>query len=495
MVGFNSLSIFKGHPTYRGANMYHRLPGLSDTDLNRIHAATMSIFQKVGVRFHEPRAIELFKKHGIKVEGEVVFPTEAQIREALETAPSLFTVEARNRDKSITVGGDYYALAPGYGAPFVATPEGDQRPGTIADYENFCKLVQTSPALDSNGFLMINPSDVPLTTAYLDMLQASLTLSDKTFMGAPLSGTAADDSLEMAGLVFGSKESLRNRPVMIGNINTLSPLAYSDEMTGALMRFAEYGQPCLLSVAIMAGSTGPITLAGTLAVLNAEVLAGMLLSQLVNPGTPVVYGAISSSMDMRQGNFAFGAPELAALTSAGAQMARFYSLPSRGGGALTDAHCVDFQAGLESALGLSIPVLSGINFMFLSTGMLATAMSISFEKFLADEELILSLRTAIKPLDTSAESIGLEVIEAVGPGGQFLTHPETLRRCRTEFHIPVGSNRENHARWSDAGRLRMDEVLVGKVEERLASYECPSLGADLEKDLEKFVEARKSELN
>jgi trimethylamine--corrinoid protein Co-methyltransferase len=471
--------------------MYDRMHEFTKEQLDRLHNASMRLLGETGIAFNEPEAVEIFARNGIKVDGKKVFLEEKHVRKALETAPSRFTIAARNPAKSVAVGEDDFVLAPGYGAPFVTTAEGVQREATMQDYDSFCKLVQTSKYVDMNGFMMVEPSDVPSGTAHLDMLFSSIVLSDKAFMGSPVSRQGAIDALEMAGIVWGGKENIRNKPVMISLINSLSPLQFSDEMAASLIEFARYGQPCVVAALIMAGSSGPVTLSGVLAVQNAEILAGLTLAQLVNPGTPIVYGSTSSVMDMKTGGLSIGAPELSRFVSATAQMARYYGLPSRSGGGLTDAHVPDAQAGMESALALSTAARSGINFVLHACGILGSYISMSFEKFLVDEELCGMVRSLVRPVEVTDESIDLPMIQKVGIGGQYLTQPKTFKLCRTEFFLPQLANRQNYQGWTDAGKLRADQRAAEALQARLAKYEKPEIDPAVERALSEYVSARK----
>ncbi|MDJ0783124.1 MAG: trimethylamine methyltransferase family protein, partial [Desulfosarcinaceae bacterium] len=282
--------------------MYDRMQTLTDTEMQLIHDSAMEILGSTGVAFNEAEALDIFTANDFKVSGKTVFFKERQIRTALETAPSTFTVTARNPNKNVVVGETHFALAPGYGAPFITDADGRQRVATMADYENFCKLVQTSQHLDMNGFMMVEPSDVPPEFSHLEMLLSSITLCDKPFMGSPLSKGAARDCVEMAAIIWGGRDRLQEvGPVTVSLINSLSPLQFSDEMAGSLIELARGNQACIIASLIMAGSSGPVTLAGVLALQTAEILAGVTLAQLVNPGAPVIYGSTSSAMDMKTG--------------------------------------------------------------------------------------------------------------------------------------------------------------------------------------------------
>ena len=377
------------------------------------------------------------------------------------------------------------------GRPFIVTPEGEQRLGTLDDYNNFCKLVETSKHLDMNGFLMVEPSDVRKESAYLDMMFSNITLCDRPFMGSPVSKQAAVDAVEMAAIVFGGKDKIAEEPVMLPIISVIAPLQYSEEMAGALIEFARAGQPILDASLVMGGSSGPVTLAGIMALQNAEVLAGLTLAQLVRPGVPFIYGATSCPTDMKTGSLAIGAAENAMLVSATAQMARFYDLPSRSGGALSDAHFPDMQAGIESTLSLMTAIRSGINFVLHACGILGSFVEMSFEKFLADEELCGMVKKMHQPIDMGDASIDLEVIKEVGIGGQYLTQPKTLELCRTEYFLPDVIRRQSYGTWNDEGRKRLDQEATEVLARRLDEYEKPDMDPAIERDLAKFVAERK----
>ncbi len=472
--------------------MYDRMPTFSTEQMTRVHDASMALLASTGVAFNEPEALEIFSANGFRVEGKTVFFTEAQVKKALETAPARFTVTARNPEKSVAVGEEDFVFVPGYGAPFVVLPDGSQREATMADYDNFCKLVQTSPNVNMNGFMMVEPSDVAPETAHLDMLFSSIVLCDKPFMGSPVSKQGARDCVEMASILWGGKDKLAAAgPVTVSLINSLSPLQFSDEMAGSLIELARANQACVIASLIMAGSSGPVTLSGVMTLQNAEILAGITLAQLVNPGAPVIYGSTSSAMDMRTGGLSIGCPELSMMVSATAQMARFYNLPSRSGGGLTDAHVADAQAAAESALALSTAARNGINFMLHAAGILGSYIAMSFEKFLIDEEMCGVVRRLFKPFDFSEEAIDTEMIKTVGIGGQYLTQPKTFKLCRTEFYMSDVFNRQNYAGWKAAGAKRMDQTATERLSQRLAAYDKPPIDPDVETALSAYIAERK----
>jgi trimethylamine--corrinoid protein Co-methyltransferase len=264
-------------------------------------------------------------------------------------------------------------------------------------------------------------------------------------------------------------------------------------MAGSLMVLARCGQPCIVTSVIMAGLSGPVNLAGVLALQNAEILAGLTLAQLVRAGTPVVYGSASAPIDMKTGALAIGAPELSIVISATTQMARFYHLPNRCGGGLTDAHIPDAQAALESAFSLLAAVRNGSNFILHACGILSSYMSISYEKFMLDEEALAMIRRMTKPIEVSDDALNLNSIKEVGIGGQFLTQPKTIELCWKEFFIPEIMKRKNYPKWKDGDRQRIDEVASEIVHRRIAGYQKPDFDPAAAAQLSEFVMKRKQE--
>jgi trimethylamine--corrinoid protein Co-methyltransferase len=457
----------------------------------KIHEASMDILGRVGVAFNNDEALEIFKTNGFKVDGKTVFMAEKDVQQALASVPSHFILSARNPKKSVSVDANSLVIAPGYGAPYVITPAGERRKGTLQDYQNFCKLIHTSKYIDVTGYLMVEPSDISSKLAYLDMMLSNILLCDKPFMCSTATKQAVEDSLAMVAIVFGGNQKIQDRPVVIGLINSRSPLQFGQEMAGSLIALAHGGQPCVITSVIMAGLSGPVNLAGALALQNAEILAGLTLSQLVRAGTPVVYGSASAPVDMKTGALAIGAPELSIIIAATTQMARFYKLPSRCGGGLTDAHLPDAQAALESAFSLLSAARSGANFILHACGILSSYMSMSYAKFLLDEEALAMIKRMMVPLEVSDSTLNLGAIKAVGIGGQFLTQPKTIELCWSEFFIPEIMKRRNYPKWQDGGSKRIDEIAADVALRRLSEYRKPDLDPSVASRLSEFVAQRR----
>jgi len=471
--------------------MYDRMQTLTRDELEVIHEASLQILSKTGVVFNDTEALGLFESRGFAVDAKSVRFTEKQVQEALSLAPSRFQLVARNPGKSLWVGEDDWVFVPTYGAPFLVNAEGVQRPGTMEDYNRFCKLVQTSAHIDMNGYRHVEPQDVPSRFAYLDMLLSNMLLCDKPFMGSPDSRQAARDCLEMAGMAFGGKDFLREQPVMVSLINSLSPLQYSEEMTGALMELAGCRQPMVIANMIMGGTSGPVTLPELLVLMNAEILAGLVLAQLAGPGTPIIYGTTSCPTNMKTGAATVGAPETAVISSVATQLARFYHLPCRTGGSLTDALVPDAQALAEGALTLITAVRNGANFILHACGMMGGYIGNSFEKWLIDEELCGMLRRVMAPLKIERTGMDADIISRVGVGGTYLMQPETLKLCRTAY-FPYSLYRKGGGGEPKEARPDILNAAAKRLTQRLEAYRKPDIDPAIEADLRGFVAVRKN---
>ncbi len=461
---------------------------LTKDQVEQIHQASLNILESVGIDFRYPPALEILKKGGARVDGERAFFPAQLVEAQIKKAPAEFTLYARNSDADVVLGGDHMAYIPGYGAPFVTDLDGGRREGSLQDFESFVKLTQTSPYQDICSGMVIEPNDVPHDIRHAKMIYAALKYSEKPFMGSAMGAQGAKDSIQMASILFGSQDQLVEKPRMISILTSLTPLVYDERMLGAIIEYARAGQPQLISSLVIAGATGPTTLAGTLALQNAEILAGIVLAQLVREGTPVVFSGSSSNTEMRSGALSIGSPEMAVNAAATAQMARFYNLPVRGGGAVSDAKVPDAQAAYESMMSLLMAQVSGVNFVLHSAGILESYSCMSYEKFIIDDEICGMVKRIKNAYAVSADTLALDVIKAVGPGGHFLDQDHTFEHFRQEFYQPMLSNRDNFDTWFANGSQQILETANKTVKKVLAEYSEPDLPADADKDLNRFID-------
>ncbi len=473
--------------------MIDRMQVYSKSELNQVHDASMEILGSLGTLFHHPEAVALFQQHGFRVDGSRVFISERDVIHALGTVPSRFRLHSRNPVRSVWIGGDDYVLVPTGGAPNVATVDGAQRPATLEDYHTCCKLVQTSNQLDMIDNLIVQPSDVDPAVCHLDMLHAMILMCDKPYVVGTDTRTSVDDILSMAAILCGGREALSARAVLAAVASPISPLQYGDAQGYAILQMARHRQPLILTNMLMAGMSGPILLPGLMALLNAEILGGLVLSQLAGPGTPVVYGSTSAPMDMKTSISAVGAPETCVIASATIQMAQYYHLPCRTGGMLTDAHVPDAQALAEGTLLMSTVIRDGANVIIHACGQISSFMAMSFEKWLIDEEVCRMIRAVLSQVPITPETLDLETIKTVGVGGHYLFHPSTFERFRS-LTQPEIFNRRSQAEWRLRGSRRAEEEATAILPERLAGYERPLLDEGVERELAAFVKTRKEEV-
>ena len=411
-----------------------------------IHDAAMEIMRDVGVRIHNPKAVEIFRKNGIRVEDNTVYFTEEQVMHWVKMAPESFTLYARNPKYNMTVGGNHINPAPTYGCAFIDDWSGQRRRGTMEDYIKCLKLVQAEESYSINGGIMIQPSDVQEETAAIEMFYATLMYSDKAIMLPTGFKNEMELIFEAACELFGSKENMVEKPGMIALINTVSPLSLDERMLDCLMLLAEYGQPAILCPATMLGATGSLSMAGTLASGTAENLAGIALAQMIRPGTPVVFGIQSTAADMRGGiTFACAAPEGTLMQGFGANMARFYGLPSRGGGCQTDAPVINCQAGYESMLTFVSAYRHGINLVMEAGGVMDSVNATSFEKMVIDFEIIRQVKASFAPIEVNEETLNLEEIKEIGHDGSFVTSDYTLENYRDLYSPRIGERNAKNA--------------------------------------------------
>lgn len=466
---------------------------LTEEELQAIHDHTMQILEEIGVEFSYEPAIEVFKGHGQRVEGHRVYFKRELVETMVKKAPEQFMLHARNPKHNLICGGENVIFMPGYGAPFIHEVDGTKRNATMADYHNIVKLAGASKNMHMTGGNVVEPTDIEDPIRHLKMMESHIVNSDKCFMGSASGYEKAKDSIDLTALLFGGREVIKEKPALICLVNSVTPLKFDDRMLGALMAYAEAGQAVVIAALVMAGSTGPASLAGALSVQNAEVLAGITLAQCINPGTPVVYGSTSAITDMATGALAIGNPECALFTSASAQLARFYGVPCRGGGGLSDSKIADAQAGYESMMTLMAASTTGIHFVLHTAGILQYYMAMSLEKFMVDDEIAGMILRYLQGIDFSETKFAYDVIKQVGPGGHFLTQKHTSKNHKVELRRPELSDRQSYDGWAKEG-LDANQRAYRKWQQVIADYVAPELDSDISQSIQAFIENRSKEL-
>lgn len=458
----------------------------SKEDLEKIHEATLEVLEKAGVEIKSDEAREVFKSAGVKVNEKSVHLTQKDLDEYLNLAPEKFTLYARNEQNNVEIGGSNTVLAPGYGSPFVMDyPEMNRRESKYDDYIKFTKLAQASDNIDVVGGVLVEPTDIDDRIRHGKMMEAAVKYSDKCLMGSAMGAKKAQESLEMAAIVFESEEFVRSHPVLISLINTNSPLTIDERMSDALMVHSENKQAMVIASLSMTGTTSPTTLPASLVQQNAEILTGIVLTQLVNPGTPVIYGSASSVVDLKKADLALGSPETVKMFNGTAQMARYYGIPSRGGGALTDSLFPDAQAGYESMLNIMSAVNNGFNFILHAAGLLENYMSMSYEKFIIDDEVCGIVNNVAEGLIVNEDQLAVDEIIEIGAGGNYISTDHTFSHMK-DMRMPLLSKRERY--FSDQDQPETAARAKAKYEEILNNFNKPKLKAGILEKLQKYID-------
>ncbi len=468
---------------------------LDDEQIVKLEAQVDWILQDVGIAFRDdPEALDLWKKEGARVEGDIVRAPADWIRDLCRKAPSEFQQLARNRDRSVTIGGNNQVFAPIYGAPFVRDLKGGRRYGDMAAFEDLVQLTYMHPNLHHGGFVTCEPCDVPVSKRHLDMLFAHMTLSDKPHLGAITEMSRAQDSIDMAEIVFG-KEVMDNNCVIMGNVNTNSPLLVDRVVTEAARTYCSRGQGLIVVPFILSGAMGPVSTAASVAQAMAEAMMVCAYVQLIRPGAPFVLGNFLSSMSLKSGAPTFGMPEPVMSNYAIGQLARRAGLPLRCGGSLTASKIEDAQAAYESADSMHSTMLAGANFVLHSAGWLEGGLCTGFEKLVMDADRLGSYQKVLgQGLDTSDEAMARDAYSEVEAGGHFLGCGHTMRNYQTAFYEPKLSDSENVESWEEAGSKDMRALAYERWTQMLRDYEAPSMDIATREALETYVAQRKEEL-
>lgn len=459
------------------------LDRLDESTLVTVHDHSMEILESVGIQLQHEAARELLCSHGATVDdaGVVTVP-RAVVESAVADAPATFDLHGRTPGRTVTVGGDGPPVrAPGYGPDTVRTAAGGRRPSDLDDYETLLKLAQTAEAITCTGYSLCEPRDVPETDKHVELLARALRLTDQPLMGPTYGADRARTCLDMVGIAVGDRDL--GAPYVAGLINTVPPRRIGREMLGGLLTYAEAGQPLVVSSFTKAGASGPPTLAGSLALTNAENLLGIALAQLANPGTPVVYGVPTATVDGRYGSLSIGTPESALFAAFAGQMGRFYDVPSRGGGGLTDGKRVDFQSGLESTLVQTVTAMAGVDFVVHAAGILEAYSTVSPEKFVLDCETLRYLDRFAAGVDVGREDFRLDRIAAVEPGGHFVA----AQPSDDGFTRSAVVDKRSFAAWAEHGSKGTEELAAERVSQLLDAYEEPTLPDARASELDAYV--------
>jgi trimethylamine--corrinoid protein Co-methyltransferase len=440
---------------------------LSQKDIAQIHDTSMRVFEEVGFQVNSEKALAFFRDAGTEVDGRIVRLPRETVMELVARAPSEIILYGCCSEHHITLGGArVYAGTGGTALNVIDMQSGERRRASLHDLKQIAKLVDS---LENIHFFLLPtyPSDVPVENVDVNRFFAGLANTSKHVMGGVYALGGVKQVIRMAEIIAGSADKLRQEPFISMIICAISPLKIDKNYGDMIVAIAEAGIPVALPAEPLCGATSPVTLAGNLVIQNVDSLAEVCLAQLVNPGTPVLYGSVASSTDFRDLKYITGSIEMGLLNAAGAQMAQFYRLPFYATGGMSDAKIIDAQCGYESALSGLLCALAGANFIHDAAGLLDFALSVSYEKYVMDNEIIGMVMRAVEGIRVDEDALAFDLIKAVGPGGHFVSAKHTRKYMRTEHYQPTLSERDHFEEWQAEGkrdtyaraRERVEEIL------------------------------------
>ncbi len=465
---------------------------LGEDGLSTIEENAESILEEIGIEIVDfPEALSIYEQGGAKVDGTRVRFPRGMCRDLVErSAPARFTQHARNPARSVEIGDPHVVMAPAYGSPFVRDLNGGRRYATLEDFTNFAKLVYSSPQLHHAGGTLCEPVDLPVNKRHFDMVYTHIKYSDKPFMGSVTAPERAQDTVDMAGILFG-KDFLQENTVLLSLCNANSPLSWDRNMLGSAKVYAENNQAVIIAPFILAGAMAPVTAAGAASQTLAEALAGMAFTQLVRPGAPVVFGSFASSMSMQSGAPTFGTPEPALVLFMVAALARRLGVPSRLGGNLTASKLPDSQAAYESAATFLPTLLAGANFVLHAAGWLEGGLVMGYEKFVLDADMAGMAGALLGGVDMSLNGQAMDAIRETGPGQHYLGAAHTLANFETAFWRSATADSNSFEQWESEGSKDAAARAYERWNQMLSDYEAPPLDDDTDRDISSWIRRRK----
>ncbi len=471
---------------------------LGEEGLSTIENNADTLLEEIGIEFREdPEALSIWKAAGADVLGERVRMPRGMCRQLVQaTAPREFVQHARNPARNVLIGGKNTVFAPAYGSPFIRSLDEGRRYARIEDFRNFVKLAYLSNSLHHSGGTICEPVDLPVNKRHFDMVYSHIKYSDKPFMGSVTHPERAQDTVEMAKILFGDSyiDPATGKPntVIVSLINVNSPMTYDATMLGALKAYARANQACIVTPFILAGAMSPVTVAGTATQTLAEALAGMAFIQLLNPGAPLVFGSFASSLSMQSGAPTFGTPEPALVLYVMAAIARRLGVPFRSGGSLCASKIPDAQAAFESAQTLLPTCLGGVNFVLHVAGWLEGGLAMGYEKFVMDVDQAGMMHTLLEGVDLSDNGQAMDAIREVGPGKHFLGCAHTLANFETAFYRSPLADNNSFEQWEAEGGSNMAKRANVLWKKQLVEYVAPPLDAAVDEALLDFINRRKA---
>ena len=477
-------------------NPYPAMEVLSADQLEAIHLTSLRILEELGIELMSARGRSILRRAGAEVDevNGIVRLDRSLVGASLAQAPPTFDLTPRNVARRITLGGNHINFGLVAGPPNVHDCERGRRPGNFSDYCDFIRLAQYFNAIHLIGNQVCAPVELPANSRHLDTYRANLTYSDRVFHCSAIGAGRALDGIRMVAIARDiSLEALAASPAILTIISVNSPRRFDEAMAEGLMTMAAHAQPVVITPFTLMGAMAPVSLAAALAQQNAEALFGIVLAQQVRPGTPVVYGAFTSNVDMRSGAPAFGTPENAKANVAGGQLARRYRLPYRSSNA-SASNVADAQGAYETEMSLWGAILGHSNLIYHAAGWQEGGLTASFEKLVLDVEMLQMMMQFMQPILVNEAELGFDAISQVPSGGHFFGEPHTMERYEHAFYQPLVSNWQSFENWQLAGAQDATRRATQIWKRALAEYERPPLDAAIGEALDAYVRQRRAEI-
>lgn len=477
-------NVWAGHNTYAGlgAQLF------AAHDMEQIHNTTLQVMEETGIFFEGKNALEILKKAGCQINEteQIAYFPKSLVEESIRTAPSSFTLAARNPENDYVMGGDRVGFCSvGVAVTAVDLDTGVTNPSTLEDVK---KVGILTDYLDNYAicFDALVPREVEPSINSLYCYQTYANYNTKHILQTPADMKTADYLIEMAIAVAGGEDELHKRNTVMGGSCPQSPLGYSEGAADSIIAYAKFGLPNFICPMVMAGGTGPVTLAGTMVIHNAEVLAGLVLSQAVRKGNPVIYGGCTTAMDMRSASATTGSPEHALYSVAASKMSKFYGIPCLFAGAWTDSKTCDLQCGHEKTMGALMAAMAGVNLIF-GGGGVDSGMAVDFAQMVADDDLFSMIYQAIRGIPVNPDTLQPELIHEVGPRGNYLAEEHTIENMKTVQTWPKHIVRTTTTDWESNGRLNMIDHARKKAKEILSTHTPAPLDGKAAQELERIL--------
>jgi trimethylamine--corrinoid protein Co-methyltransferase len=461
---------------------------LDKDEIEQIHGATLNLLSEYGVKVESEDAITIFKQNGAEIDydNQIVKIPEELIIEMIKKVPNSFKIHGPdgNFNFELNTKNTTYATI-GTPTKMYDYEKKKTRRSKLKDFIDHLRIVDVCENI-SCSHVDVWANDVPLVALHAHCILHWYKNTRKPFGSGTYLRLPSQDMMDMTSLIVGGEKNLIENPRLVGFFNPTSPLSLPKMLLNGLFVWAKYKQPVIVAPEALAGATAPVTLAGLLVQANAEVLSTAVLMQLIESGSPLFYGTVSTAIDMKTGNICLGSVETGLVTAAVSQLGNFYNIPTRGPGLMTESKLLDFQNGFERALTLLMAAQSGINYITCAGTMESTTVE-SLELLLLDDELCGIIQRSLEGIKVNEETIALDLIKEVGIGGNYLGKKHTIQNLNKELFIPKYFDRNKRSKWKKLGSKSIIDIVQEKVVDVLDNYMMPETDKNIENQLEKMV--------